>query len=353
MKIFKNVRNLKVFTKYKTKLKSRLTVLASCVLLIGLLIGSAACSQQPDDVSDGKLKVVASFYPMYDFAQKIGGDQISLKNLVPGGAEPHSWEPEAADLVSLEQADVFIFNGAGMEHWVDSVLSALQNKDLIVVETAANLDLLAGHDHGSEGEHELEDDAGPDTVQPDNEPSDEAGQDHESEFDPHVWLDPMLAKQQMYSIKEALSEADPDNAGIYAANYENTARQLDELDREFHDSLAEAAKRDIIVAHAAYGYLAAAYDLNQIAISGLSPEQEPDPSRMAEIINLANEQNIGVIFFEELVSPKVAETIAEATGAKTAVLSPLGGLTDQQLADGEDYFSIMRQNLEVLKMALN
>jgi zinc transport system substrate-binding protein len=345
MKNYKTVNKYMILKIFRFEFKAGLKVVVSLIMILVLLTGTTACAQSPEEGADEKLRVVASFYPMYDFALKIGGEQINLKNLVPGGAEPHSWEPEAADLISLEQADVFIYNGAGMEHWVEPVLAALQNKELIVVETTAELDLIAGHDHESD-----------DSDHKEGSDADQAGEvdEHENEeFDPHVWLDPMLAKQQMNSIKEALIKADPDNTEYYKDNYDRTAVQLDELDREYHEALANVTGRDIIVAHAAYGYLAEAYDLNQIAISGLSPEQEPDPARMAEIIEFAEKSNIKVIFFEELVSPKVAETIAEATGAETAVLSPLGGLTEQQLAQGEDYFTVMRRNLEALKSALD
>ena len=286
--------------------------------------------------SQVKLSVYASFYPMYDFAVKIGGDKADVVNMVPAGTEPHDWEPTAADVAGLEQAAIFIYNGAGMEHWAEDVLESLQNKDLIAVEASKDIALMEGH-HEHEGEEEEHEDE----------------EEHEGEeFDPHVWLSPVNAKKEMENIKNAFVQADPDNKEYYEANYVKYAADFDALDKEFQDALSVLPKKDIIVSHEAFGYLCAAYGLNQIGIEGLAPDSEPDPARMAEIIEFAKENDVKVIFFEELVSPKVSETIADAIGAQTAVLSPIEGLSDEQQAAGDDYFAVMRKNLEALKAAL-
>lgn len=180
-----------------------------------------------------------------------------------------------------------------------------------------------------------------------------AGQaEGEQTVDPHVWLNPQNAKKQMEIIKNALVQADAGNKEYYEANYNQYAMQFDALDKEFKDSLIPLQGKEIIVAHQAFGYLCAAYGLTQFPIEGLSPDSEPDPARMSEIITFAKEHQVKTIFFEELVSPKVAQTIADAIGAKTEVLNPLEGLSDEQQAQGEEYFSVMRQNLKVLKAAL-
>lgn len=289
-----------------------------------------------DQAQGEKLSVYTSFYPMYDFASKIGGDKVNIVNMVPAGTEPHDWEPTASDITGLEKTDVFIYNGAGMEHWVGDVLKSIQNKDLIAVEASEGLTLMEGHH-----EHEDED-----------ENKDEDEHSEEEEYDPHVWLSPLNAKKQMENIKNAFTKADPENKDYYEANYTKYAADFDALDKEFKDTLSGFTKKDIIVSHEAFGYLCKAYGLNQIGIEGLSPDSEPDPARMAEIIEFAKEHDVKVIFFEELVSPKVAKTIADATKAETAVLSPIEGLSDEQQAAGDDYFSVMRQNLKELKAAL-
>lgn len=305
------------------------------LLLAGLLaLLAAGCAGKPVE-TDARLLVYTSVYPMYDFAGKIGGDKIRLVNMVPEGMEPHDWEPAAADIAGLSGARVFIYNGAGLEHWVEDVLSSLNSQTLLAVEASAGIPLLEGHDH--------------DHGDPDH--------DHEEEAhaapDPHVWLDPQNAKLQMEAIKNAFLEADPANGAYYEANWAECAAGLDALDQEFQAALAPLARRELIVSHEAFGYLCAAYGLTQVGIEGLSPDSEPDPGRMAEIIRFAKEHAVRVIFFEEMASPKVAETIAKAIGAKTDVLSPLEGLSDEQRAAGEDYFSVMRRNLAAMVAALS
>ena len=275
---------------------NRLSALVcACTLSLSLLTG---CGTQPADTAagDGRLRVLTSFYPMYDFACKIGGDCIDVTNMVPSGTEPHDWEPSTNDLKNLEKADVFIYNGADME---------------------------PGADH------------------------------HHGDFDPHVWLDPENAKIEMEAIRDALCAADPENSTVFQSNYEKYAAELDALDAEFREKLAPLPNRTIVVAHEAFGYLCDAYGLTQVGIEGLSPDSEPDPGRMAEVIDFVREHSISTIFFEELVSPKVAEAIASETGAQAKMLSPLEGLSDEQAAAGADYFSVMHDNLAALMEALN
>lgn len=304
-------------------------------LVVFLLVGCTWTQTTPsmNNAIDEKLSVYASFYTMYDFASKIGGDKIEIANMVPAGTEPHDWEPTATDITNLERADVFIYNGAGMEHWAQDILKSIQNKELIAVEASKGISLMEGrHEHQDEEEH--------------------ADEEDEVAYDPHVWLNPANAKKEMENIKNAFVQADPDNESYYEANFDKYSTELDILDIEFKDTLAILTNKDIIVAHQAFGYLCTAYGLNQVPIEGLSADSEPDPARMVEIIKFAKEQNIKVIFFEELVSPKVAETIAKAIDAKTDVLNPIEGLSDEQQRTGDDYFSVMRQNLQSLKAAL-
>jgi zinc transport system substrate-binding protein len=306
-----------------------------------------------------KLSVYASFYPMYDFAAKIGGDRADVTNMVPAGTEPHDWEPSAADIVGLENARVFVFNGAGMEHWAEDILDMLQSERLIAVEASHGVELMEGHhddDHDGDG-YDGGDGNGGAASDAEAIHENETGHEEESghgqeEYDPHVWLSPRYAKLEMENIKNAFVQADPNGKDYYEANYSRYAAELDALDKEFSDALAPLANRDIVVAHQAFGYLCGAYGLNQIPIEGLSPDSEPDPARMAEIIDYAGEHGVKVIFFEELVSPKVAQAIAGAIGAETDVLSPIEGLSDEQAAAGADYFSVMRENLRAIVAAL-
>ena len=246
--------------------------------------------------------------------------------MVPAGTEPHDWEPAPTDIRNLEDADVFVYNGADLEHWAEDVLATLENRDLVVTEASDGVKLLDGgedHAHGDDGK------------------------------DPHVWLDPLRAKQEMENIRDAFCQADPENRDYYEANYEKYAGEFDKLDQEFREGLAGAKSRDIIVAHEAFGYLCNAYDLKQLAIEGLTPDSEPDPAKMQEVIEYAKEFDIHTIFFEELASPKVAKTVAKEVNAVTAVLNPIEGLSEEDIQAGEDYFSVMRKNLAALQKALN
>ena len=313
---------------------NRLSALVcACTLSLSLLTG---CGTQPADTAagDGRLRVLTSFYPMYDFACKIGGDCIDVTNMVPSGTEPHDWEPSTNDLKNLEKADVFIYNGADMEPWADDLLVS-RSDTLRVVEASENVELRT-----TDGEHE-------------HAHEHEGADHHHGDFDPHVWLDPENAKIEMEAIKDALCAADPENSTVFQSNYEKYAAELDALDAEFREKLAPLPNRTIVVAHEAFGYLCDAYGLTQVGIEGLSPDSEPDPGRMAEVIDFVREHSISTIFFEELVSPKVAEAIASETGAQAKLLSPLEGLSDEQAAAGADYFSVMHDNLAALMEALN
>lgn len=311
---------------------SKLILVGLVLLLMSALIlsgcGNAKVNTQSSNIgssadSGKKLTVYTSFYPMYDLTKKIGGDKINLKNLVPAGTEPHDWEPTPSDMGNLEKADVLIYNGAGMESWMDKVLKSINNKKLVTVEASKGLKLLGNPD-----------------------------KNENSAYDPHVWLNPMLAKQEMEAIKNALVNADSANKEYYEKNFNENAFKLDQLDQDYKKTITGLSKKDIIVAHQAFSYLCSAYGLNQVAIEGLAADSEPSPARMAEIVNFAKEKQLKYIFFEELVSPKVAQTIAKETGATATVLSPLEGLSETDQKAGKDYFSVMRDNLEVLKKAL-
>lgn len=339
------------------------------IIITGLL--AAACGPRREDASikstealtdlettpvktpgnSEKLEVYTSFYPLYDFAVKIGGDKVKVINLVPAGTEPHDWEPATTDILSLEKADMLIYNGVGMEHWVDQVSASLENKNLILLEASNGITLLEGGEH--EDEH-ADEDALKD--EHDGEKDEHTDEDEKigahKGFDPHVWLSIKNAKKEMENIKDAFVKADPDNKDFYEANYEKYAAEFDAMDLKFNKELSGLTNKDLIVAHQAFAYLCTDYGLKQVAIEGLAADSEPDAKRMAEIIDFARDKEIKTIFFEELVNPKVAETIAAEIGAQTDVLNPLEGLTQEQLNAGEDYLSIMEKNLKALVSAL-
>ncbi len=271
--------------------------------------------------SSSKIKVNTSFYPLYFFASEIGGERAEVNNITPAGAEPHDYDPTARDIAEIEKSNLLILNG-GVEAWGNKMQENLNNTPVTVVIAGKGLltkELL------EEGEK----------IQ-----------------DPHIWLDPQLAKKEVSKITEGFITVDPSNKSFYQNNQENLDDKLDALDQKFKKGLSTCHEKDIITSHAAFGYLAARYGLNQVSISGLSPDEEPSSKQLIEVANFAKEHNIRYIFFESLVSPKLSETIAHEVGAKTLVLDPLEGISDDESKQGKNYLTVMEENLSNLQEAL-
>ncbi|AIQ51990.1 metal ABC transporter substrate-binding protein [Paenibacillus sp. FSL R7-0331] len=319
---------------------------------------SAAANASADSL--GKLDIKVSFYPMYDFTKNIAGDLADVELLVPAGIEPHDWEPTAQDMARITDADILIYNGAGMESWTGQVLDSASGSKLITVEASKGLDIMEGaeeeeaghsHEHGEEahGTDEHDHEHGEEA-----HGADEHDHDHDhGGLDPHVWLSPALAIREVRNIEAALAAASPNHAAVFKANADSYVSSLEQLDQDFKDGLSNTKRKDFITQHAAFGYLAREYGLTQVPIAGLSPELEPSAAQMAGIIEFAKANDVKTIFFETLISSSVAETIAQEIGAKAAVLNPVEGLTEEDRSRSLDYIAIMRQNLEALKKALN
>ncbi|MFD1178993.1 metal ABC transporter solute-binding protein, Zn/Mn family [Paenibacillus puldeungensis] len=314
---------------------------------------SAGAAQSTETVAKpDKLKIQTSFYPMYEFTRQVAGELADVELLVPGGVEPHDWEPTPQDIQKIEESDVLVYNGAGMEGWVDQVKSAIGSGKLVTVEASQGLDLIEGteEEHGDEHDHDHDHDHA--TGDHRHESGDEHAHDHGG-LDPHVWLAPSLAAQEVRNIETALAKAAPDHKDKFKQNADAYISKLNQLDQEFKEGLAKANRKDFITQHAAFGYLAKQYGLTQVPIAGLSPDQEPSAEQMTEVIKFAKEHKVKTIFFETLVSSKVADAIASEIGAKTAVLNPIEGLTEEDEANKRDYLALMRINLESLQAALN
>lgn len=284
--------------------------------VIAATLTLAGCAPQP--ARRNVLEVVATFYPLQEFAQRVGGERVRVRNLVPAGVEPHDYDPTPRDVVVITRAHVFVYNGAGFEPWIARLLPELPGT-AVVVEATVGLPLAA---------------------------------DQEGQADPHVWLDPVLAQQIITRIEAGLVMADPAGRDVYAANAARLRDDLRALHQRFAQRLADCRQRIVITSHAAFGYLARRYGLRVISISGLSPEAEPAPSTLAAIVNEARAHNVSAIYYETLVSPRVAETIAREVGAKTLVLNPLEGLTDDEIQAGMNYVTVMHDNLENLTTGL-
>jgi len=339
-------------------------------LMAALALFAAGCGGGPapgEAVGEGeagkRLNVVASFYPLYDFAAKIGGDDADVINLVPAGVDSHDWSPKLQDMRQISEADLFVYLGAGYEGWVDDFLGALApGEGPLVVEASHGAALIRisgnggthsaadgddhGHDHADGNGHELADGHG----------GGEGGRGHDhgnNDTDPHVWLSPKQALVLAANIKNAFIGADPENRADYESRYAQLEARLHDLDAKMTKMAAEAKQKTFIVSHESFGYLARDYGLTQIGVMGLAPDAEPTLGKLEEIRGEARKLGIRYILFEELVSPKVAETLAESLGIDTLVLNPLEGLTEDQLHAGEDYFTVMERNLTTLAIALD
>lgn len=310
-------------------------VLATGIVAI-LVIGGVlfVVNRNGSDGQDGKLQVTASFYPLYDFATQVGGDKVRVTNLTPAGAEPHDYEPSAKALADARRAKVFVYNGGTFEPWIGSFLADYKNT---AVKSSGGLELRAGeeHSHGEEANEK------------------EEGHETEGEIkDPHFWLDPVLAQQIVRNIRDGFITADPKNRKLYESNAEAYIAKLAALDESFKTGLASCGHRTIITSHDAFSYAAARYNITVESIAGVSPEMEPSASRLAELSKHIREEGISYVFFESLVSPRLADTIAQETGAQTLVLDPIEGVTNEDQKQGKDYISIHKQNLANLRTAL-
>ncbi|WP_112133551.1 metal ABC transporter solute-binding protein, Zn/Mn family [Glycomyces dulcitolivorans] len=309
--------------------------------IAGLAAASlAACGGEGGSDGDG-LNVVAAFYPLAYATEQVGGDDVAVTNLTPAGQEPHDLELAPSDIAAIEEADYVVYL-KGFIPELDAAVEEYAADKALDVTTAVD---TIGYDSTQVFEEDHEEEA-----------TEEEGDEHEHEelegTDPHIWLDPVRYAQIGQAIADGLAGIDDVNADSYATAADAFTADLTELDAEFTDGLAGRTSDAIVTSHAAFGYLADRYGLTQIAISGLSPDQEPDTQRMAEVAQYVEDNAVTTIFFETLVSPDIAETLAAESGAQTAVLNPLEGLTDEQAEGGADYFTVMRENLAALQTAL-
>jgi len=292
-------------------------------LLIAVVLGASmlsACTRVPP--SSGRVTVIASFYPLAEFARRIGGDRVDVRALVPAGGEAHDYEPTPRDVVTLGRARLFVYNGAGFEPWVDRLLPELPST-VVRVNATDGMD-LATPEWSSSG--------GP---------------------DPHVWLDPLRAQQQADRILAGLIAVDAGSRARYEANAAALRAALAELHARYEQGLRACRRKEFVTTHAAFGYLAARYGLRQVPIAGLDPESEPSPARLRLIIEFLRRSGGTVVYSETLISPRTAQAVARETGARVEVLNPLEGLTPDEQARGLDYLRVMDANLNALAGGLD
>jgi zinc transport system substrate-binding protein len=301
------------------------------VALLALVLITPACRKT--EHGNGKLQVVTTLFPLYDFAKRIGGDQAQVSLLLPPGVEPHSFEPRPEDIVRVNHADLFIYTSRFMEPWAASIIAGLDQGKVGVVEGGSGIQLMPAPqgDHREHGEH---------------------GDEHGG-MDPHIWLDLENARLIAGNILAAFVARDPAHKGYYEQNAAGLTKDLAALDQRYKETLANCPKKVFLHGgHYAFGYLARRYGLKYVSASAVNADAEPTPARLAELVKLMRSERLNYVYTEELLNPRVAETIARETGAKVLMLNAAHNLSRDDFQRGVSFIGIMEQNLQNLKAGL-
>ena len=283
-------------------------------IALAAILALAACQETP---APARPQVVATIYPLWELTRQVAGERADVVSLVPPGVEPHDWEPAPRDVSLVQRASVFVHTGTGLDAWAVRLLGGLSARTT-VVNGARGLSLLRQGDG----------------------------------VDPHVWLDPALASAQAQTIADGLAQADPAGRATYLDNAKALAARLDALDQAFAAGLRDCARREVVTSHAAFAYLTRRYQLTQVPIMGSAPEAEPSPAGLAAIVQTARRARVTTVFFEPLVSPRLAQTLAREIGATAMPLDPIEGVSREQAAAGTGYVELMQANLAALRVGL-
>lgn len=310
-------------------MNGRQRVFVLCIVLLLAIVTIVTYQLTAPPPTSGKIRVVASFYPLAFFSEEIGGELVEVMSLIPDNTEVHSWQPSTSDILALSDADIIVYNGAGLDHWFeDEILPALNVTNKIVVETTANLALIPG-------------------------PGGHGGEDH-GQYDPHTWLSPYLAEEQAKRIYDALVSRDPAHASYYAQRWESLRLRFEGLDASYAAGLSNRTKGTIFVTHAAFEYLAERYNFTQKGVLGISADEQPSVAAMAGLVDDMMAYGTYVVFVDPVYSDQYAQTLKaeleDRTGHAVQVLDlylalgPMGG---------RDYFGQMEANLDNLKIGLD
>lgn len=308
----------------------KLILIVSFLLPFSLIL--SACSgggtQEPEK-KKGQLAIYTTVYPLQYFTERIGGKYVDAKTIYPPGADEHTFEPSQKDMMNLADADLFFYIGLGLEGFVEKSKATLKNQNVTLIPVANALKLPK-----------------------DKNVQQKDGEQH-GDINPHVWLDPIYAKEMAAVIEKELIKKMPKNKTYFNQNYEALAKQLDDLDHSFKTTIQSAKHNKMIVSHAAFGYWQTRYGLEQISISGLSTTNEPTQKQLEQIVSTAKKDNIHYVLFEQNVNSNLSKVVEDEIGAKTLKLHNLAVLTEENIKQKENYFTLMKKNLDVLKIALN
>ena len=334
------------------------------ILILGVLFFRADTSDSAD-----KVEVVTTIFPLYDMATAIGGERVEVRLLLPPGTEPHSYEPTPSDIVTVGQAELFVSIGPGLEPWAEDILQSIENNDLVVYRGVEALteEQYIKDDHGHDDDHgdehaDHDEDHGDEHDDEDKHDHDEDHADHDEDhgdehehagIDPHIWLDFEYAQQIAAKMSEALIAIDPEGATEYRNRATQYIARLQELDNRYQERLASCARNEIIYSgHSAFGYLAARYDLNFVTAYGLAPDSEPSAQDVARLIDAIQITDTSYIFYEELLNPALAETLASEAGVALLPLYPGPILTREQFENNVSFIDLMDDNLQALTIGL-
>ncbi|BDR65281.1 metal ABC transporter solute-binding protein, Zn/Mn family [Clostridium tetani] len=300
-------------------MKKSFKILSIILLTMIIISGCGKKDEVGVTKNKDKIKVVVTFNPLREFVDYIGKDKVDVEVIIPEGTEPHDFEPKAKDIIKLNQGDIFIYNGFGMEGWVDKTLKSVENEKTLIVDSSQSCEPIKidenDHNHNHNDNHSL--------------------------YDPHIWLGLSTAKKQGWNIKEALIKVDKTNKDFYEENYKEFEKEIDILLNDYKDKFKNIKNKSFVTGHSAFAYFCRDFGLEQRSVEGVFAEGEPSSKKMKELIDYCKDNNIKTIFLEENVSPKVSETLAKEVGAKVKIID-----TIEYKKEGKKYLEIMKESIE-------
>ena len=342
-------------------------IITTSILFILLFLAACGNTEEASEQNDSQVEVYTTVYPLQYFADRIGGEFVNVSSIYPAGANEHTFEPTQKDMMALAEADLFFYIGLGLEGFVENAKKTLAEEHVKLIATvdAVSDEQLEQSVHVHEEavtedalDHEHEEATTEDAH--DHEHEDESTEEHDSheghdhgDIDPHVWISPKISQSLALSIKDSLVEISPEHQETFEKNYEELVNELQKLDADFEEMAQTAPSKTFFVSHAAFGYIANTYGLEQVAVAGLNSQDEPSQKELTKLIDLAEEKKMKYILFEQNVSSKLTEVIRQEIGADSLVLHNLGVLSTEDIENKETYFTLMNKNLETLKTVLN
>ncbi|GAA0480344.1 metal ABC transporter substrate-binding protein [Salinibacillus aidingensis] len=317
------------------------------IILVLFIPVITACTQDENQAikkHTDKISIYTTLYPIEDFTRKIGGEYVEVTNLLSDGMDPHTYEPTSKTIVDIAESDLFMYSGAGLEAYAEKISKAVESEEVLIVEAAKGVDTVH-HGHGKEV-----------TVSKpvhENEEEDSHHNHQHGDKDPHVWLDPLRSIDIAETIKESLISLKPEHKKFFQQNFQELKANLEALDSKFHDVIHHADRKQFVVSHAAYGYWEEAYGIKQIGISGMNQNSELSQKELTNIINEVKEKQIDYLLFENTSVSNIAQLIKDEVGATVLPIHNLSVRTREEIQNQDDYFSLMRKNLESLSTALN